>query len=194
MSPAGALRRGTIRAYTTAAMRFMKAMTGVMVLSILALGLGMACSGDDKGSEEPSAGVSPEATESTEATKADGQLPDFTGGTASATLSVAGRTLTFDGGHCTRGSDNEWLIVYIDEVVGEKFLGLTAGKSPALEDARSAQGGGEFVEGDFFVWWASEGSPSYLREGTLTLASDLGSGDFEGNLDDEEVTGSFACH
>jgi hypothetical protein len=193
MSPAGALRRGTIRAYTTAAMRFMKAMTGVMVLSILVLSLAVACDGDANESKELSAGASPVATKLAEATEEDG-LPEFNGGTASATLSVAGRTLTFDGGHCTRGSDNEWLIVYIDEVVGEKFLGLTAGKSPALEDARSAQGGGEFVEGDFFVWWASEGSPSYLREGTLTLASDLGSGDFEGNLDDEEVTGSFACH
>jgi hypothetical protein len=170
----------------------MKAMIGVMVLCILVLSLAVACDGDGNESKEPSAGASPVATRPVEATEEDG-LPEFNGGTAGATLSVAGRTLTFDGGHCTRGSDNEWLIVYIDEVVGEKFLGLTAGKSPALEDARSAQGGGEFGEGDFFVWWASEGSPSYLREGTLTLASSLASGEFEGNLDNEEVTGSFAC-
>jgi hypothetical protein len=171
----------------------MKAMIVVMVLCILALSLAVACDGDDGESKEPSAGASPVATKPVGATEGGG-LPEFTGGTASATLSVAGRSLTFGGGDCTRGSDNGWLIVYIDEVVGEKFLGLTAGKSAALEDARSAQGGGEFVEGDFFVWWATEGAPSFLREGTLTLASDLASGEFEGT--DEagaQATGSFAC-
>jgi hypothetical protein len=168
----------------------MKAMTGVMVLSILALSLAAASGGDDNDSKEPSGGPSPEATEPAEATEA---VPEFIGGTASATVNVAGRTLTFDGGGCALGPDNEWLVVYIDEVIGRKYFGLTAGKNPALEDPRSARGGGQFVEGDFAVWWASEGSPSYLREGTLTLASDLGSGDFEGNLDNEEVTGSFAC-
>ena len=128
-----------------------------------------------------------------EAKEQDGEPPEFTSGTASATLNVAGHTVTFDGGDCVV-ADNEWLTVSIYQVVADKFFILDAGKSPALEHARSAQGGGEFVEGDFLASWASEGSYGSLREGTLTLASDLTSGEFKG-IDDagEEVTGSFAC-
>jgi hypothetical protein len=192
MSPAGALRRGTIRAYTTAAMRFMKAMTGVMVLSILVLSLAVACDGDANESKELSAGASPVATKLAEATEEDG-LPEFNGGTASATLNVGGHTVTFDGGDCAV-VDNEWLTVSIYQVVADKFFALDAGKNPALEDARSAQGGGEFGEGDFLVSWASEGPYNTLSEGTLTLAADLTSGQFEGTDEGgERVTGSFAC-
>ncbi len=171
----------------------MKAMIGVTVLCVLALSLALACDRDNNKSGEPSGAVSPEATVPPEATEEEGDIPEFTGGTASATLNVEGHTLTFNGGDCAV-SDNEWLAVYIDEVVGEKFFGVSAGNDPSLEDPRSAQGGGEFGEGDFFVWWAIEGSSTFLHKGVLSLASDLASGEFEGTDEaGEQVTGSFAC-
>jgi hypothetical protein len=176
-------------------MRLMKAMIGVIVLSTLAFSLAPACDGDNNTSEEPSDQVSPQATQPAEATEQNEEQPHFVGGSASATVDVAGRTLAFEGGDCGFGTDNQHLDMYIDEVLGKKYFGLTAGDNPALEHPRSAQGGGEFVEGEFFVWWATEGSPSSLREGTLTLASDLASGEFEGTDEGgEKVTGSFACN
>ena len=176
-------------------MGLMKAMIGVMVLSTLALSLAVACGGDDNESDEPSSGASPEATGQVEATEQNGEQPEFIGGTASAKVNVVGQTLTFEGGDCGFGTEDEYLAMYVDEVLGKKYFGLTAGKNPALENPRSAQGGGEFVEGEFFVWWATEGSPNSVGQGTLTLASDLTSGEFEGtDAGGDEVTGSFACH
>jgi hypothetical protein len=181
-------------------MRLMRAVLGVLVLSVLVVGLAVACGGDnDEESEEPVGVTSPKAAEPTaEEDGEDGEnggvIRTFEAGSASATVNIGGETLTYEGGQCDLGSDNEWLAVNIGEVGGDTYFGLVAGNNPGIEGARPAEGGGEFTEEDFLVTWVSEGTPGILGGGTLTVASDLASGDFEGSdLDGSEVTGSFAC-
>jgi len=177
-------------------MRVMRVFLGVLALSVLVVGLAVACGGDEE-AEEPAAVTSPEAAAQPTAEVAeeeDGEVPEFTG-SAKATVTIGDQTLTFEGGECAIGDGDEWLAVNIGD--GDTYFGLLVGRTPGSEEfARSANGGGEFTEGEFNVTWTHEVSSSVLRpsEERLTLASDLKSGEFEGtDLEGNAVSGSFTC-
>jgi hypothetical protein len=182
-------------------MSLKRAILGVLALSVLVVGLSVACGGDgDEESGEPAAVTSPEAAEPTAEAAEDeedgGVIREFTGGSAKATVKVGDQTLTFEGGECAIGTDDEWLAVNIGEVGGDTYFGLTAGKTPASDSARSAEGGGEFSNEDFLVTWVHESSEAAILggDGRLDVASDLKSGQFEGSdIDGNAVSGSFTC-
>jgi hypothetical protein len=180
-------------------MRLMRVVLGVLALSVLVVGLAVACGGDEE-SEEPAAVTSPEAAEPTEVAEDEedgGVIREFTGGSAKATVKVGDQTLTFEGGECAIGDDDQWLAVNIGEVGGDNYFGLLVGTTPGSEEsARSAKGGGQFNEREFNVTWTHEVSASVLlpSDERLTLASDLKSGEFEGTeLEGNQVSGSFTC-
>jgi hypothetical protein len=176
-------------------MRLMRAVLGLLALSVLVAGLAVACGGDGE-SEKPAAVTSPE-----------GVVREFTSGSAKATVKVVplvpaagrteGQTLTFEGGDCSIGGDDEWLEVIIGGVSSGTYFGLIAGRAPASQEStRLAKGGGEFKEGEFNVTWTGGGSGSLLipQQSRLTIASDLKSGEFEGtDSKRNSVSGSFTC-
>ena len=88
-------------------MRLMRAVLGLLALSVLVAGLAVACGGDGE-SEKPAAVTSPE-----------GVVREFASGSAKAKVKVVplvpvaggteGTTFTFEGGDCGIGGYDEWL-------------------------------------------------------------------------------------
>ncbi len=122
--------------------------------------------------------------------------PSFTGGTASARLSLPGR-VTWDGGWCERGTDDAWLAVNIGFPNGAEYFGLVVGQSAYTPDAtRPALGGGSFGGNDAVITWRHEGTAVNVVRGGLVVevAKDLSLGSFNGRLaDGTQVAGSFSC-
>jgi hypothetical protein len=122
----------------------------------------------------------------------------ITGGTATASVAVAGQTYTYSGGDCTIGAGDEYVSVNIGTIGGGDYFGVLAGRSPAADaDTRSTQGGGEFSGDDVLITFVAQGRGFLLRSADtkLTLAPDLRSGTFasvEANAG-AEVRGEFSC-
>ena len=127
--------------------------------------------------------------------------PSFSGG-ATATVTVGGQTLTFEGGKCDVAPDETWLAVNIGQQ-GSEYFGLLVGANPsAPQGERPVSGGGVFTDGEIALT-VEHGGTSFLLGGlgaagqasTVTLAADLKSGEFQGTtlFDNQPMSGSFHC-
>ena len=193
----------------------MSKVAALMLMSVLLAALAVACDDGDDAPDAAATAVSTasavatgtmEAAASPAASATSGATPranpsvvrSFTGGTATARVTVAGRTYSYSGGDCTIGAGDEYVAVNIGEVGGGEYFGVLAGRSPAADaDTRSTQGGGEFSGDDVLVTFVADGNGFLLRsaETKLMLAPDLRSGTFtsiEANAG-AEVRGEFGC-
>jgi hypothetical protein len=145
------------------------------------------------------AGTPAEATATEAASTTPG--PSFSGG-ATATVTVGGQTLTFEGGKCDVAPDETWLAVNIGQQGSESFGLLVGGNPSAPQGERPVSGGGVFTDGEIALT-VEHGGTSFLLGGlgaagqasTVTLAADLKSGEFQGNtlFDSQPISGSFHC-
>lgn len=178
-----------------------------VVFSLLLITLA-ACSGDkeEKGTETP---AKPTATTAAQtATKPSGATPTeaATGtpigpglsGSATATVKVGDKTLTFRNGRCEKILDDAWLAVSIGQPGSDEYFGLGVGANPgAPEGARPVRGGGVFIDGEIGLA-GTQGGVSFAMGGAegnkVTVAADLQSGEFVGTtVDGQAISGSFKC-
>ncbi len=137
--------------------------------------------------------ASPGAAPSTET-----PLPaaSFTGGPARASV-ASPAAAAWTGGWCTRGAADAWLAVNIGDPNSAEYFGLVVGRDPhGAPDAGPAAGGGTFKGDAATVTWRHGGTRALVTTASVsvTIASDLSSGDFSGRLaDGSAVEGRFSC-
>jgi len=121
----------------------------------------------------------------------------FTGGTATATVTLPGGALTYSGGSCEHGPTNAWVAVNIGQPNGAEYFGLVAGRSPySPTDVRTAAGGGTLKGDAVLVAYRHASSPFVLDHDSASvfLIIDASGGTFTGHLaDGTNVRGTFAC-
>jgi hypothetical protein len=137
----------------------------------------------------------------TQAAEPTSVSPTFSG-SATATVTVGGQSLTFTNGKCDIAPDNTWLAVNIGQAGGDEYFGLLVGaNTSAPGGARPVSGGGVFTDGEIALT-VEQGGSTFLMGGTsaaaagnkVTLAADLKSGEFEGaSLQGDPISGSFKC-
>ena len=136
--------------------------------------------------------ASPGATPSTSAAQGD-----FTGGTATASLTLPGGTVGYAGGSCEHGPGNDWVAVNIGQPNGPEYFGLTAGRSPyGASDVRTASGGGTLKGDAVLITYRHAGAPFVLDHDSASvfLFVDTSGGTFTGHLaDGTNVSGTFRC-
>ena len=136
--------------------------------------------------------ASPGATPSTSAAQGD-----FTGGTATASLTLPGGTVGYTGGSCEHGPGNDWVAVNIGQPNGPEYFGLTAGRSPyGASDVRTASGGGTLKGDAVLITYRHAGSAFVLDHDSASvfLFVDTSGGTFTGHLaDGTNVSGTFRC-
>jgi len=139
--------------------------------------------------------ASPAASEASPA--ASTAEADFTGGTATATVTLPGGALTYAGGSCEHGPADAWVAVNIGQPNGAEYFGLVAGRSPySPTDVRTATGGGTLKGDAVLVTYRHAGSPFVLDHDSASvfLIVDASGGTFSGHLaDGTNVSGKFAC-
>jgi hypothetical protein len=122
--------------------------------------------------------------------------PSFTGGSGSARLTLPAQA-TWDGGYCTRATDDAWLALNIGFPNGDDYFGLVVGRSPYTPSAtRVAARGGTFGGDDAAITWRRAGVAARMdRSGLVVeLARNLAVGSFSGRLaDGTKVRGTFSC-
>lgn len=143
-------------------------------------------------SGSPAASASPGATPSASAAQGD-----FTGGTATASLTLPGGTVGYAGGSCEHGPGNDWVAVNIGQPNGPEYFGLTAGRSPyGASDVRTASGGGTLKGDAVLITYRHAGAPFVLDHDSASvfLFVDTSGGTFTGHLaDGTNVSGTFRC-
>ena len=150
--------------------------------AIVALLIGLlasACGGPTGTPASPAVGSpAPASGAGSSPTPAASPSPsEFTGGTATATVSLASGSLTYAGGSCEHGPGDAWVDVNIGRPNGAEYFGLIAGRSPySPTDVRTAAGGGTLKGDDVLV--------TYRHTGT-TLVLDHDSYRHETILDDD---------
>lgn len=121
----------------------------------------------------------------------------FTGGTATATVTLPSGTSTYAGGSCEHGVGDAWVAVNIGAPNGAEYFGLIAGRSPySPTDATAATGGGTLKGDAVVVTYRHAGVTFVLDHDTATvfLYVDVSGGTFSGHLaDGTAVSGKFAC-
>jgi hypothetical protein len=136
--------------------------------------------------------ASPGATPSASAAQGD-----FTGGTATASLTLPGGTVGYTGGSCEHGPGNDWVAVNIGQPNGPEYFGLTAGRSPyGASDVRTASGGGTLKGDAVLITYRHAGAPFVLDHDSASvfLFVDTSGGTFTGHLaDGTNVSGTFRC-
>jgi hypothetical protein len=136
--------------------------------------------------------ASPGATPSTSAAQGD-----FTGGTATASLTLPGGSVGYAGGSCEHGPGNDWVAVNIGQPNGPEYFGLTAGRSPyGASDVRTASGGGTLKGDAVLITYRHAGAPFVLDHDSASvfLFVDTSGGTFTGHLaDGTNVSGTFRC-
>jgi hypothetical protein len=144
---------------------------------------GASASADASASPAPSPSPSP--------------IVGYTGGTATATITLPSGTLPYAGGSCEHGSADAWLAVNIGQPNGPEYFGLVAGRSPyGPTDLQVAAGGGTLKGDAVLVTYLHAGAPFVLdhNSATVILVTDLSGGTFSGHLaDGTQVRGSFSC-
>jgi len=144
----------------------------------------------------PTAATPTQSAESTPATSG------FSG-SATATVTVGGRSLTFKDGKCDIAPDNTWLAVNIGQAGSDEYFGLLVGANPSAPGgARPVSGGGVFTDGEIALT-VEQGGSSFIMGGIsaaaagnkVTLAADLKAGEFVGTtiIEGEAISGSFQC-
>ena len=143
-------------------------------------------------SSEASPAASPVATSAASPVDAD-----FTGGTATASVTLPGGALTYAGGSCEHGPGDAWVAVNIGQPNGAEYFGLVAGRSPySPTDVRTAAGGGALKGDAVLVTYRHAGSPFVLDRDSASvfLVGDASGGTFSGHLaDGTNVRGKFGC-
>lgn len=166
------------------------------VLSLLVIALA-ACGGDEE-EEGTQTGTTPTGATPTQAAE-DGATGTPFSSSATATVKIGDRTFTFKDGKCEVAPDEAWLAVTIGQPGVGDYFGLLVGANPdAPEGAQPVAGGGVFGFDDGEVALSGEqGGIPFVMSGvgsTVTVASDLASGEFEGSaFDGEPISGSFKC-
>ena len=187
----------------------------MVVLPLLFVAFAACGGGEEKATQTPAKptpttgaqATAPPTAPPTEATPtpAAESTPATSGfsGSATATVTVGGQTLTFANGRCDIAPDNTWLAVNIGQPDSAEYFGLLVGANPsAAGGARPVSGGGVFTDGEVALT-VQQGYSSFMMGGTsaaaaankVTLAADLKSGEFEGVtlLEQEPISGSFRC-
>jgi hypothetical protein len=122
---------------------------------------------------------------------------DFTGGTATATLTLPGGAVAFGGGSCEHGPGDAWVAVNIGQPNGAEYFGLIAGRSPyGSSDVRTAAGGGTLKGDAVLITYRDAGAPVVLDHDSASvfLFVDVSGGTFSGHLaDGANVSGTFRC-
>ena len=154
-------------------------------------------SGGAAGASPVASGSVPGASPAASATET---IPaaSFTGGRATASLSLAGgEPIRFAGGYCERPIGDAWLAVNIGDPNGAEYFGLLVGPHPfGGSGASPVAGGGSFSDRSILVTWRHAGTGAALARGSVTVEVEAGAwaGSFSGRLDDDtEVTGDFGC-
>jgi hypothetical protein len=121
----------------------------------------------------------------------------FTGGTATATVTLPGGAVTYAGGSCEHGPGDAWLAVNIGQPNGAEYFGLIAGRSPySPTDVPTAAGGGTLKGDAVIVTYRHAGLTLVLDHDSATvfLVTDVSGGTFSGHLaDGTPVSGTFGC-
>jgi hypothetical protein len=121
----------------------------------------------------------------------------FTGGTATARVTLPAGALTYAGGSCEHGVGDAWVAVNIGAPNGAEYFGLIAGRSPyGPTDATTATGGGTLEGNAVVVTYRHAGVTFVLDHDTATvvLVVAVSGGTFSGHLaDGTSVSGTFAC-
>ena len=95
---------------------------------------------------------------------------DFTGGTATASLTLPGGTVGYAGGSCEHGPGNDWVAVNIGQPNGPEYFGLTAGRSPyGASDVRTASGGGTLKGDAVLITYRHAGAPFVLDHDSASV-------------------------
>ena len=173
------------------------------LVAILALLLVLVVSGcaSHAGTPAASAAASAFAFVSPSASGAPSPSPSpivgYTGGPATATVTLPSGKISYAGGSCEHGSADAWLAVNIGQPNGPEYFGLVAGRSPyGPTDLQVAAGGGTLKGDAVLVTYLHAGAPFVLDHdsATVILVTDLSGGSFSGHLaDGTQVRGSFAC-
>ena len=173
------------------------ALVALLVGLVVAACSGPAATGGATDSIAPSGSpaasdASPGATPSASAAQGD-----FTGGTATASLTLPGGTVGYKGGSCEHGPGNDWVAVNIGQPNGPEYFGLTAGRSPyGASDVRTASGGGTLKGDAVLITYRHAGSAFVLDHDSASvfLFVDTSGGTFTGHLaDGTNVSGTFRC-
>ena len=161
---------------------------------------GPADSGVPTASPAPSASVpSPGASGASPgpSLSASSSPGDFTGGTATASLTLPAGAVAYAGGACEDGPGNAWIAVNIGQPNGAEYFGLIAGRSPyGASDLQTASGGGTLKGDAVLVTYRHAGRTFVLDHDTasVSLSVDDSTGTFSGHLaDGTAVTGTFHC-
>ena len=161
---------------------------------------GPADSGRLSASPAPSASVSsPGASDASPGASpsASAGLGDFTGGSATARLTLPEGALAYAGGACEQGPGDAWVAVNIGQPNGAEYFGLIAGRSPyGASDLQAAAGGGTLKGDAVLVTYRHAGTPFVLDHDTASvfLYVDNSGGTFTGHLaDGTNVSGTFRC-
>ena len=168
----------------------------LVVLSLMFVAFA-ACGGND-GSEGTQTATTPTGATPTESVEGTVNGPTFSGN-ATATVTIGEETFTFKDGKCDVGPDEAWLVLNIGQVGGDDYFGLLVGANPdAPEGAQPVSGGGVFGfdDGEVALSGQHSGVPFVMSGAgsTVTVASDLQSGEFEGTaFDGQSISGSFKC-
>ncbi len=136
--------------------------------------------------------ASPGATPSASAAQGD-----FTGGTATASLTLPSGAVGYAGGTCEHGPGNDWVAVNIGQPNGPEYFGLTAGRTPyGASDVQTASGGGTLKGEAVLITYRHAGAPFVLDHDSASvfLFVDTSGGTFTGHLADGTiVSGTFRC-
>ena len=158
-----------------------------------------ACGGPTSSPASPTAASSPGAS-GTGPAATPGPSPspsDFTGGTASATVTLPAGAISYLGGSCEHGPGDAWVAVNIGHPNGDEYFGLVAGRSPyGPTDARTATGGGTLKGDAVLVTYRHAGAPFVLEHDSASVLLDVDAkgGTFSGHLaDGTNVSGTFGC-
>ena len=166
------------------------------VLSLLVIALA-ACGGDEE-EEGTQTGTTPTGATPTQAAEGT-PTGTVVSSSATATVKVGDRTFTFKDGKCDVGPDEAWLAVNMGQPGAGDYFGLLVGANPeAPETAKPVAGGGvfSFDDGEVALSGEQDGVPFVMSGAgsTVTVASDLASGEFDGSaFDGEPISGSFKC-
>jgi len=177
------------------------------LVAILALLLGLAVAGCASPAGTPAASAAASAfasafafaspSESGAPSPSPSPIVGYTGGPATATVTLPSGTLSYAGGSCEHGSADAWLAVNIGQPNGPEYFGLVAGRSPyGPTDLQVAAGGGTLKGDAVLVTYLHAGAPFVLDHdsATVILVTDLSGGTFSGHLaDGTQVRGSFSC-
>jgi len=121
----------------------------------------------------------------------------FTGGTATATVTLPAGAVAYAGGSCEHGPGDAWVAVNIGAPNGAEYFGLIAGRSPYSPAGAGTAAGGGTLKGDAVVVTYRHAGVTFVLEhdtATVVLIVDVSGGTFSGHLaDGTSVSGTFAC-